>query len=269
MSFCPTYRSMCNGNLADHGNCYLMPDVQVREAYFDTGLDAWVLSKYADVIAALRSDSLQPVGARTTVETLTADEEGRLKMRAETMAALSSTNLETWRQDLEQVAQTLLSGLELKQQSDLVADFAKPLCEQLALVITHPVAAHMPTLLQMAEQVSAAAAEPFDLTLAARSDECESALRKHFLSGPASLKESGFVAISQTVPRLLSRCWLALVQQPKEWVRLHEDPSLMRTAADELFRYAGLTQTLFRRAQIDLHLESIHIRQGERLSIEN
>ena len=257
--------TVCKAGSPIYGDFDPLQNPVPTDAYFDIALDAWVLSKYDDVIAAFRSDALFAVGARATSTAGTAHDELREKMRAETLAALSSTELEKWREDTVQFAGRLLSELASKREIDLVGHYAKPLCEHLATRITRPVSTHMQTLLQMASQVSAAAAEPFDLALAAKGEECERELKKYFISGPQSLRESGFVAVSQGLPCLLSRCWLALLQHPGEWTRLHDNPLFMRTALEELFRYAGLTQTLFRRAIADMTINGIQIREGERL----
>jgi cytochrome P450 len=259
--------TVCKGSSPIHREFDPLQDPEPREAYFDIALEAWVLSKYDDVIAAFRSDALRPVSARPTPSAVTADDELRLTIRAETMAALSSTELEKWRDETAQFADRLLSDLASKQEIDLVGDYARPLCEYLAMVITRPVCTDMQILLQMASQISAAAAEPFDLALAAEGEQCERELKKYFTSGPQLLRDSGFVAVSQGLPCLLSRCWLALLQHPTEWTRLRDNPLLMRTAVEELYRYAGLTQTLFRSALADVIINGIQIREGERLML--
>jgi hypothetical protein len=123
-------------------------------------------------------------------------------------------------------------------------------------------------LLQLASQISAAAAEPLDSALAKRSEECEALLKQYFVPGPAPLMESGFVALSQGLPCLLSRCWVGLLQYPSEWARLHHNPHLLRTGVEELLRYAGLTQRLWRRATADVTLNGIQVRSGERLMLK-
>jgi cytochrome P450 len=241
--------------------------MNTRNAYFDTTLDAWVLSTYDDVMAAFRSDVLRPASAFTTSLPETVDDEPRLRMRAETTAALSPAQLETWRAETTRYASELVSFWKSGSPVDLLTKYARPLCEHLALLITRPLEKDVAHLFDLAAQVSAAAAEPSDRTLAAKGDECDAELAKHFTEGPSPLRQSGFVALSQTLPALLSRFWLALVEHPAEWTRLHDEPALMRKAVEELFRYTGLAEQLFRIATADVTLNGITIRAGQRVML--
>src|SRR5450631_1166278 len=65
----------------------------IEPPYFDTTLNAWVLSRHEDVLAAFRSSSLD-VDSRElrTPE----DESTRLTMREETLRALSPAQVRTW-----------------------------------------------------------------------------------------------------------------------------------------------------------------------------
>ncbi|MBV9267017.1 MAG: cytochrome P450, partial [Acidobacteriaceae bacterium] len=248
--------------------CELLSAPSIQNAYFDAGLNMWILTRYADVLAAFRSDALRPVGPRGTLEGKIDDEQDRLKLRAETTAALSPSALKRWQLGISCFASTLLSRLAAGCQADLVTQYARPLCEHAALIVTRPTSADTQKLLQLSAEVSAAAAEPFDVTLSARAKQCSAELLTHFSSGPLSLQESGFVALSQTLPCMLARCWLALLRHPKEWTRLHNQPALMEQAVDELLRYAGLAHILFRMAVADVNLNGIFVRKGERLMLK-
>ena len=76
------------------------PSPPEEAAYFDHLLNAWVVSKHADILAAFRASSLAPTGPhqRKTVEP--SDESGRAKMRAETMESLSPMQLRAWREQI-------------------------------------------------------------------------------------------------------------------------------------------------------------------------
>jgi len=120
-------------------------------------------------------------------------------------------------------------------------------------------------LLGLASEISAAAAEPFDECLAARAKAAEAQLRPHFKTGPLALRESGFVALSQTLPRMLENVWLVLIQRPSAWRHLHFRPALMPRAIEELLRSAGLTRILFRMASQSIDLNGTRIQEGDRL----
>ena len=58
--------TVCKAGSPIYGDFDPLQDPVPTDAYFDIALDAWVLSKYDDVIAAFRSDALFAVGARAT-----------------------------------------------------------------------------------------------------------------------------------------------------------------------------------------------------------
>jgi hypothetical protein len=247
--------------------CDLRHAPATQKPYFDGELNAWVLTRYEDVAAAFRSAELMPVNVTSTIEGTIADDTPRLKARAETIAALSSAALQKWNDEITGIGHELLHEMEASRHVDLIGQYARPLCEKIAVVVTCPSTSRQDLLLELASEISRAAAEPYDSKLAERAEVAGAELKKYFSSGPRSLRGSGFVALSQTLARLLARCWLALLQNPAEWTLLHDRPELMGNAVDELLRYAGLTEILFRMAAADLDLNSVRIRKGERVML--
>ena len=81
------------------------------------------------------------------------------------------------------------------------------------------------------------------------------------------LRESGFVALSQTMVHLLGNVWIALINHPEEWSRLHRQPALIARGVEELLRFAGLTRLVYRRAVANTVINGICIRQGEWLTL--
>jgi cytochrome P450 len=69
--------------------------------------------------------------------------------------------------------------------------------------------------------------------------------------------------LTQTLPSFLANAWLALLQNPDQVARLIENPALMPSAAEELLRYAGIVQTLFRHASKDVDISDASIKQGQ------
>lgn len=124
-----------------------------------------------------------------------------------------------------------------------------------------------PTAWTIVSKISAAAAEPFDISLATRVKAAEIQLRPHFKAGPLPLRESGFVALSQTLPRMFANIWLALTQWPNAWRDLHSQPASTPGAVEELLRYAGLTRILFRMASQSTEFNGAHIQEGDRLML--
>jgi cytochrome P450 len=81
--------------------------------------------------------------------------------------------------------------------------------------------------------------------------------------GPIPMAEPTFVALSQTMARLLANALLALVGNPGEYSRLRAQPSLLPNAVEELLRFSGIVRRVFRRAAADAEIGGITIREGE------
>jgi cytochrome P450 len=194
-----------------------------------------------------------------------ADEGARLQMRAETLEALSPAKLREWRDQLLVLANERLEKLPADRPVDLMDEFARPLCLALAVMATGADPSDAERLEKLARHVSISSAEPYNATLRAQAKAAETKLQPCFHAGPLPLRDSGFVALSQTLPCLLANAWFALLRQPGEWTRLYQQPSLLAQAMEELLRDAGLTRILFRRSMADTNLNGTEIRAGERI----
>jgi cytochrome P450 len=233
--------------------------------YYDEALGAWILSRYSDVLAAFLSTDLFPTGPHSKKSSEPPDNDAWLKTRAETLDALSPERLGEWRDHIAPLARKLVDSIPTDRPVDLLREFAQPLCLELAIVatgVTHKDTEHIQ---ELARDVSASAAEPYDPSLRSHASAANKELRCYFPSGPESLRDSGFVALAYTLPCLLANAWFALLQHPEEWTRLHQQPDLLPQAFEELLRYAGLTQILFRRAIQDINLNGVTIKKGDRL----
>jgi cytochrome P450 len=188
-----------------------------------------------------------------------------LKLRDETIEAISPTQLRSWREHITPLVDTLIRRLPANQPIDLISQYAQPACLALAAVVTGVDMQNARRLHKIAEPVSAFAAEPHDPVLRASAKSANVELRKCFHSGPEPLRDSGFVALAHTMPRLLANAWFSLIQHPQQWALLHQEPNLIEQAIEELLRYAGLTRILFRKAAEDVQLNGFQIRKGERL----
>jgi cytochrome P450 len=239
--------------------------LELKAPYFDDVLDAWVLSRYADVMAAFHSPELYLVSPKRKKNPERPNEEARRRIRTETLEALSPHQLREWREKIALEAKQLANALPSNYATDLVSDFGRPLCLSLAAMATGVSSQDANHFQEVASPVLAAAAEPFDPALRAQADAANMELRKHFDIGPITLRDSGFVALAHTLPCLLANAWFALLQHPDEWSRLHHAPDLIAQATEELLRYAGLARILFREASADADLNGTKIRKGERL----
>jgi cytochrome P450 len=238
---------------------------EIEAPYFDDILKAWVLSAHADILAAFRASSLSPANPNSKSVSPQNDESGRLKMRAETIDALSPTQLRLWRERLSPEVYARVQNLSVDEPVDLLTAYARPLCLSLAAMVTGIPRHDAAGLCPMAERVSAAAAEPYDPALSRGAKSANVDLRGFFHSGPETFRESGFVALSQTMPCILANAWFALIEHPEEWSLLHRQPGLMEQAVEELLRYAGLVRILIRTATADMNLNGSFILKGERI----
>ena len=236
--------------------------------YFDAHLNAWVFSRHADILAAFRSPALFPVSLRSQRPGQHPPEDEHQKMRAETLEALPASRLAVWRNVLFPAAEAQaaqLVAIEPIEPVDLLESYARPLCLSIAAQVTGISTETAASLCELARRVSAASAEPCDPALQPDADRADAELKKHFHSGPVILRDSTFVALSQTMPCLLGNAWYALIQQPEQWALLHRQPELVENAIEELMRYAGLVRTLTREASADVYLNGTLIGKGQRI----
>src|SRR6267154_4615508 len=70
---------------------------EVEPAYFDSVLNAWVLSKHADILAAFRASTLAPISSH---EKNPSDDDLRSRIRTETIEALSPAHLRECREKI-------------------------------------------------------------------------------------------------------------------------------------------------------------------------
>lgn len=252
-----------------------LPPPEVEAPYFDEALKAWVLSRHRDVLAAFHSSGFSPAshasnqGSQPSSESDQFEralfESDQLKMRAEAIEALSPARLRAWRAQLTPEAYALASRLPSGEPVDLMGGYARPLCLSLAASVTGISRSDAEAFHERAQQISASAAEPYDPALRYSAKSASAELGNHFHSRAEALRESGFVALSQTMPCILGNAWFALTRFPEEWRLLHRRPEVVEQAIEELLRYAGLVRILSRTATTDIDLNGASIRRGERI----
>ena len=234
----------------------------IEPAYFDKHLEAWVLSRYEDVLTAFRSSSLTIDSKRPrTIE----DDKAMDRMRAETREALSPAQLGAWSEVITPLIQARAQRLPEGCPVDLLDSYLRPNCLDLAALVTGIDPQEAARLRTLAGPVSAAAAEPYDPTLRAKAKSVTPELQACFHSKAESLRDSGFVALSHTLPCMLANACYALSQNPKQWTLLHLESGLVEQAVEELMRHAGLSRFLRRQATGDLIIGDASIRKGDRL----
>jgi len=90
----------------------------------------WVLTRYDDVLAALKEPTLVQTGESGPV-----DAEEQLRARAEVLAALPAGKVDEWREAIAPRAQELLDRLPVDRPVDLVSEFIRPWCDAIAAAV--------------------------------------------------------------------------------------------------------------------------------------
>ncbi len=231
---------------------------------FDPAQNAWVLSRYADVCAALRDPHLWPVGGKREIQPDSRDDAGKLKQRADMLEALSTARVEAWRPQLETLTHNALNRLPTDRAVDLLGEFTLPWGLSLAMLVTSADPAASRHLSDLGSRVFAATGASREETeLRADAAAATAELERTFEAGPIPMGEPAFVALSQTLPRLLASAWLALVRHPDEFAWLRCNPGLLPGAIEELLRYAGIVRRVFRRATANVDIGGVRIADGE------
>jgi cytochrome P450 len=229
------------------------------DAAFDSDLDAWILSRYTDVLAALREPALWPVAARGKLNLKIPDEAAQQALRGQVLDAFSSPKLNQWQAQIERVA----DGLSFGTSVDLVTEFAEPWCLAAAEIVTGSDPADREPLLAAARVVSGAAAEPLEENLMSRASRANAELEHYFQGAAIPMAGPTFVAISRTVACLLASGWLALLRHPDKLAQLRACPEQIPKAIEEILRYACLPRSAYRCASRPVALCGLEIAGGD------
>jgi cytochrome P450 len=230
---------------------------EVRPAVFDSATNEWVLTRYADVLAALREPALWPVGVRKDKNRKIPDEAAQQRLRAEVLEAFSSERLAEWEGRLDAVAASLIQNLPVEGVVEVVSTFVQPWCLAAAGIVAAAEPGDQNYLLGLACEVSDAASEPLDGELQARASVVNAELDRYFSAAPIPMAGPVFVALSRTLTCLLTNGWLHLMELPESL----SGPGVV----DEVLRRAGIPETLYRRALQDVSLGELRITEGARV----
>src|SRR5581483_8669782 len=76
--------------------------------FFDTARNAWILSRYEDVLAALRDPSLWPTSLRSNDQPDSRTMSKQTCVRTETLTSLSSARLSAWQTQMKHSAANII-----------------------------------------------------------------------------------------------------------------------------------------------------------------
>ena len=175
--------------------------------------------------AALREPNLWPVNGKREIQPEARDQSGRLTQRAVMLDSLAATQLDAWRPQLEEITGSMLAALPTERPVDLFREFALPWGVSLAMLVLGASAEDRGRLGALGDRVFAATgAGDDDAALRADAAAATAELESQFANAAMPMAEPTFVALSQTLPRLLANCWLALLRHPLELERLRASP---------------------------------------------
>jgi cytochrome P450 len=226
------------------------------EPRFDAALGAWVLTRYADVSAALRD----PRWSASV-----AGDAAHAEVRGAAAQAMSPARMATWRAEAEASARVLFEGLPEGEPLDLVAAFARPWSAALAARATGAPPEDVDRLARLAREVFLAAAHATDPGPQPRAQAAVAELAACFSGAGASADVQAYVALSQTLPCVLAGAWLELIRHPDEADRLRAEPGRMPGAVEELLRHAGPSRAIFRLARAGMSIGGARIAPGNRV----
>jgi hypothetical protein len=238
-----------------------------KDLYFDPVQQAWIVSRHRDVLNALRSADLSQTRPPEPTADWSAKQECQ-KLQANMVTALPSFPTSKWQIEIEERASILLHNLSRYRPVDLVAGFIRPWCLASAVTATGVDPAHAQRLDHVVRCLSERDAAPENVDLKYRAKEANKELDRFFFPPSASHAKSLFLGTAQTAPYFLASAWTALFQHLPQAKQLRIHPNWMRTATEELLRYAGPVHTLFRQAGKDMNIGGTKIRCGDRLILK-
>jgi cytochrome P450 len=234
------------------------------EPYFDSRLDAWVLSRYRDVAAALRDPLLVPASARPTGSATPIDSAQHAQFRAGALRALAPPAPQQLEERIAPLAATLASALPIDRPVDLVEEYAKPWSLEVARIAAKVPSEELERLAGLACRVFDAACEPYDTALEVTGRQATAELARFFQDAPPWHLQM-FIALAHSLPGFLGAAWVVLLQHPSTISRLKQEPGLYPSAIDELLRLTGPAKAQFRQATGAATVNECSITQDQRV----
>ncbi len=208
------------------------------DPYFDRRLNAWILSRYSDVAAALREPTLVPVTALGAASSVRIDVAVHTEFRAQALRGLSPSAIESWQVQFSATADRFVAELPAGAAVDLMEHFARPWSLKVAAIAAGVPGESHDRIAGLARCVFDSACEPYDQALSAAAQRATLELSAFFRAAPPWTMQM-FIALTHSLPAFLGNAWLALCEQP---VEITDFPA----AIEELLRFAGPAKAQFR-----------------------
>lgn len=170
-------------------------------ARFDRVLNAWVLSRYDDVQAALREPGLCQVGPRSKRRSEICAKSAQLQKHGEVRAALPHTKLAEWRAEIEFVTHRMIDQLPKDRFIDLVREFIRPWSLAVALTINEADPVHCRRLIHLSKNLPFSETDCYNAVLRSRATAAVAELKAGFQrgAGVTAICKPAFAALCRTL----------------------------------------------------------------------
>lgn len=261
--------------------------------YRDEALDGWVLTRHAEVSQLLRDPSvIRPSTAtllpRLPEETLAelrpfiewldaslpfSNHERHDRMRRLMAGSFTGRAVEALRGDVEKAVAEMLDGIDRPGPVEFMSEVAYPLPGRVVMDLVGVPRCDQPQVAEWGREVMAVLGQAQfgedPVSTAYRAMAAADELTK-YIGGMVSDPEMATTVISvinaglETTAHYIGNSVLALLRNPDQYALLRDDPSVARTAAEELLRYDSPAPIITpQRATVDLELAGKRITAGE------
>jgi cytochrome P450 len=262
------------------------------------GRQAWLLTGYDQIRAAMRNPRIRSDGANANLPTLVPETRAlsffhldgpeHLRLRHMAIPALSGSAVRRMTPLLRQTTAELLDAMSAgPRPADLVADLADPLATRMIAGLLGVPRADHAYFRRRAQIVTSAASSPQDFALAMEelrmflehlittrlrdggpdlvSRLCTRYLRTGEVSRDDVVAMTTLLLLAgHAVAHQIALSTLLLLRAPEQWDLLRQVPALIPLAVDELLRRASIVQhDLVRTAATDIHINATPIAAGD------
>lgn len=266
--------------------------------------NVWLVTRYNDVLSVLKDDRFgkDKINARTPPwlpgmfkpllrNMLDVDAPDHTRLRGLVQKVFTASLIENLRERIQDLADELLSQAQAKGRVDLIRDYAVPIpttiiAEMLGVPVKDrhkfhhwsnaaiastssrwgvlmalPHAVAFLRYIRMLVKVRRANPEDDLVTALVRAEEAGDQLNEDELVAMIFLL---LVAGHETTVNLIGNGMLALLENPDQTSKLQDDPSLIKTAVEELLLYNGPLETATERyAREDTTVAGVTVPRGE------
>jgi cytochrome P450 len=232
-------------------------EIRPGPARFDAVLGAWILSRHADVGAALSDPALTAPGE--------VDGAATAAVRSAVKRTFAKRLHARWRERMEASAVSRFGALAGSRPVDLMGDFAEPWCLDLAIAMTGARPEDAGRLAGLSRRVFLGAARATAPGSGEDAGAAATELARELGAGGGAGDPQTFVAVAETLPCVLTGAWHVLLEHPAVVVRLRDSPALVPSATEELLRLGNPSRVVFREAREPADRFGVRIGAGDRV----